>query len=222
MSARLLEVRHPVAADALATLRDRTTPTEAFAAALDRLGRILAAAALADLPLEADEVVTPIAKAAVERIAPSAAVLVPVLRAGLGFVPAFRALLPRARVAMVGVVRDESANPVPYLERVPRFGGGQRVYVLDPMLATGGSAALALRSVMDHDARPELVTLVVAIAAPAGLAAVEHALPGVRVVVGAVDAGLDEHRYIVPGLGDAGDRLFGDWAPHPASEGAPR
>jgi uracil phosphoribosyltransferase len=222
VNARLVTLRHPVAADALATLRDRTTPTEAFAAALDRLARILAAAALADLPVASDEVETPVARAKVERIAASSAVLVPVLRAGLGFVPAFRALLPRAQVAMVGVVRDEAARAVPYLERVPRFGPGQHVFVLDPMLATGGSAAVALNSVAEHDAQPELVTLVVAIATPQGIEAVARALPSLRVVVGAVDSGLDEHKYIVPGLGDAGDRLFGDGLPHPASEGVVR
>jgi uracil phosphoribosyltransferase len=222
MSARLVEVRHPIADDALATLRDRLTPTDAFARALDRLARVLAVTALSDLPAEPDEVETPVARAAVRRIVPGGVVLVPILRAGLGFVDAFRALVPQATVAMVGVVRDESARAIPYLERVPALGAGQRVLVLDPMLATGGSAAVALRCLRDQGALGEAVTLVVAIAAPAGIAAAGEALPGVRVVAGAVDRRLDEHKYIVPGLGDAGDRLFGAATPRPLREEAPR
>lgn len=222
MSARLVEVAHPLAADALAVLRDRKTPTDAFALALDRLARVLAVRALADLPLEPDEVETPVATARVARVRPQGVVLVPILRAGLGFLPAFRALLPGAAVAMVGVVRDADARAVPYLERVPAVGEGQHAFVLDPMLATGASAAVALMSLVRHGARAEQVTLVVAIAAPAGVEAVGRVLPGLRVVTGAVDPALNTHKYIVPGLGDAGDRLFGDVAPRALAKEAKR
>lgn len=222
MSVRLVEVRHPVAEEALAALRDRATETDAFAAAMDRLGRVLAVHALSELPLVDDRVESPVAPAEVRRIAPDSAVLVPILRAGLGLVPAFRALLPTAPVAMVGVVRDAEAKASAYLERVPRLRPDQHVFVLDPMLATGGSAAIALRGLVAHEARPERITLVVAIAAPEGLEAVGQALPGLRVVAGAVDSGLNDHKYIVPGLGDAGDRLFGECASRPAAEGVRR
>jgi uracil phosphoribosyltransferase len=213
MSVRLCEVRHPLALDALASLRDRRTPAPVFAHALDRLGRVLAVTALMDLPLVSAAVQTPLAPAEVQRVAWDALVLVPVLRAGLGFVDAFRAFVPTARVAMVGVARDPQARAVPYLERVPELAPGQRVVVLDPMLATGGSACVALRAVAARGARAEDVTLVVAIATASGIEAVGRVLPGVRLVVAAIDPILDEHSYIVPGLGDAGDRLFGDWVP---------
>jgi len=200
---------HPVALDALACLRDAGTGQAAFAAALDRLGRVLAVRALARLPVAARTVRTPLADAAAQSVDPGTVVLLPILRAGLGFLPAFQALVPGSAVAMLGMVRDRDANAASYLDRVPPIGPGQHVVVLDPMLATGGSASFALRRLGDRGATGAQVTLVVAIAAPEGIEAVGQALPGVRVVAGAVDAGLDDHRYIVPGLGDAGDRLFG-------------
>jgi uracil phosphoribosyltransferase len=215
--ARVEVTRHPAAAAALAALRDRQADVAAFAAALDRLARVLAVQALADLPLVPAEVETPMAPARVERVAPGAVVLLPILRAGLGLLPAFRALVPEAAVAMVGVVRDERARPVPYLDHVPPVGPGQRVYVLDPMLATGGSAAVALGRLREQGAEGGQVTLVVAIAVEEGIEAADRALPGVRVVAGAIDPGMDARKYIVPGLGDAGDRLFG-FAPAHARE----
>jgi uracil phosphoribosyltransferase len=221
MTARVEVSRHPAAQAALAVLRDRATASEAFATALDRLGRVLAVEALTDLPLVGGQVQTPVAPASVALVPAGAAVLVPILRAGLGLLPAFRALVPDAPVAMVGVVRDEQAHALPYLDRVPAVAPGQRVYVLDPMLATGGSASVALRRLAERGATGSQVTLVVAIAVAEGLRAVGEALPGVRVIAGAVDSGLNAHKYIVPGLGDAGDRLFGD-APAAVTEEVPR
>lgn len=213
MSGRVHASVHPAAQAALGVLRNRSTPSDAFAAALDRLGRVLAVEALADLGLRPAEVETPLAPARVAVTPAHGCVLVPILRAGLGFLAAFRSLVPESQVAMVGVVRDEAARALLYLDRVPPIRPDQRVYVLDPMLATGASASVALGRLAERGARGEQVTLVVALAVAEGIDAVGRALPGLRIVAGAIDPGLNDHQYIVPGLGDAGDRLFGTAAP---------
>ena len=134
--------------------------------------------------------------------------LVPVLRAGLGLVPSFLKLLPTAKVGHIGMYRDHTTlKPVPYYRNFPPMLEDRAVYVLDPMLATGGSASEAIQEVKDAGAMN--ITLVTVIAAPEGLARLEKDHPDLRIVVGAVDRGLDEKGYILPGLGDSGDRTFG-------------
>lgn len=200
---------HPVALDAVRVLRDRTTGTDAFRAAMERLGTVLAVESLGVLPTERVRIETPLVDTVVSQLASPMPALVPVLRAGLGLLAPFRALLPASPVGMIGVVRGPDAKPMPYLERLPALVPGQSVIVLDPMLATGGSASFALGRLLEMGVQGTQTILVVAIAVPEGIARVQDAMPGLRVVAGAVDPGLNERQFIVPGLGDAGDRLFG-------------
>lgn len=200
---------HPVALDAVRVMRDRTTDTDGFWAAMERLGAVLAVESLKELPTERVSIATPLARAVVPALARPLPVLVPVLRAGLGLLGPFRALLPASPVGMIGVVRGPDARPMPYLERLPCVAPHQPVIVLDPMLATGGSASFALSRLSEMGVQGSETVLVVAIAVPEGIARVKETMPGLRVVAGAVDPGLNERQFIVPGLGDAGDRLFG-------------
>jgi uracil phosphoribosyltransferase len=204
---RTLVVEHPVLADRLTVLRARDTPHGEFRQALYEAAAIMAVEVARELPVKEVEIETPLERTRGLRLRDEVAV-VPVLRAGLGMVEGFLRLLPDARVGHVGIYRDEEDHvPVNYYERLPRGLPQARVYVLDPMLATGGSAVTALNHLKRAGATQlELVCLV---AAPEGLAAVEQAHPEVRIWTAAVDRELDENAYIRPGLGDAGDRVFG-------------
>jgi len=196
-----------VLADRLSVLRDRDTPHGTFRQALFEAAAIMAVEVARELPLREVEIETPLETTTGLRLRDEVAV-VPVLRAGLGMVEGFLRLLPDARVGHVGIYRDEEAHePVDYYERLPPRLPSSRVYVLDPMLATGGSAVAALDKLKRAGAvQLELVCLV---AAPQGIAAVQDEHPGVRIWTAAVDRELDENAYIRPGLGDAGDRVFG-------------
>ena len=200
-------VEHAVLADRLSVLRDRDTPHREFRQALFEASAIMAVEVARGLPLREIEIDTPLERTRGRRLAEEVAV-VPVLRAGLGMVDGFLRLLPDARVGHVGIYRDEEEHvPVHYYERLPPGLPEARVYVLDPMLATGGSAVGALHNLKRAGARQlELVCLV---AAPQGLAAVEAEHAEVPIWTAAVDRELDENAYIRPGLGDAGDRVFG-------------
>ena len=200
-------VEHPVLADRLSVLRDRETAHGAFRQALFEAAAIMAVEVARELPVRDVEIETPLEPTRGLRLRDEVAV-VPVLRAGLGMVEGFLRLLPDARVGHVGIYRDEQEHvPVSYYERLPPRLPSSRVYVLDPMLATGGSAVSALERLKRAGARRlELVCLV---AAPQGLEAVQRAHPEVPVWTAAVDRELDENAYIRPGLGDAGDRVFG-------------
>ena len=200
-------VEHPVLADRLTVLRDRETSHGAFRQALFEAAAIMAVEVARGLPLKDVEVDTPLEPTRGTRLRQEVAV-VPVLRAGLGMVEGFLRLLPDARVGHVGIYRDEEEHvPIDYYERLPPRLPEARVYVLDPMLATGGSAVHALNHLKRAGAKQlELVCLV---AAPEGVQAVESAHPDVRIWTAAIDRELDENAYIRPGLGDAGDRVFG-------------
>ena len=200
-------VRHPVVDDALAALRDRRTPGDAFRQLARRVSLVLVAEATRDLPLAEAAVETPLETTAVHRLA-GRIVAVPVLRAGLAMLGAFLELVPYAQVGYFGLERDEStAMPRRYYEKVPKELGTATVFLLDPMLATGGSAALAIEGLVGLGARR--VRLLSIVAAPEGLDLLRHAAPDATVYTTAVDRGLNEHKFIVPGLGDFGDRLFG-------------
>jgi len=203
----LTVIEHPVLADRLAVMRNRDTTYAEFRQALYEAAAIMAVEVARDLPLKQVEIDTPLERTKGLRLRDEVAV-VPVLRAGLGMVEGFLRLLPDARVGHVGIHRDEQEHvPIGYYERLPRGLPDARVYLLDPMLATGGSAVSALDKLKEAGARQlELVCLV---AAPEGLKAVEDEHPGVRIWTAAVDRELDENAYIRPGLGDAGDRVFG-------------
>jgi uracil phosphoribosyltransferase len=204
---RVTVVEHPVLADRLSVMRDRKTSHGDFRQALYEAAAIMAVEVARGLPVKEVEIQTPLESTTGLRLRDEVAV-VPVLRAGLGMVEGFLRLVPDARVGHVGIYRDEEEHvPIDYYERLPPRLPTTHVYVLDPMLATGGSAVRAL----DHlkragAARLELVCLV---AAPEGLAALEAQHPEVVIWTAAIDRELDANAYIRPGLGDAGDRVFG-------------
>ncbi len=201
-----LVVDHPLAGHLLATLRDYRTTPEQFRASARSLATVLALAATADLGTRAGQVQTPLANAPAMLI-DQPLVAVPILRAGLGMLEPFTDLFPLVRVGYVGLERDEATlQPTSYYLKVPSLEGAS-VLLLDPMLATGGSAAYAARLLAERGATD--VRLVCVVAAPAGLARLAEEQPDVRVITAAVDEKLDHRGYIVPGLGDFGDRLFG-------------
>jgi uracil phosphoribosyltransferase len=207
MAQRLVVVDHPVLADRLTVMRDRDTGHGDFRQALFEASAILAVEAARDLPVTSVSVQTPLESAEGSRL-PSEITIVPVLRAGLGMVDAFLRLLPGARVGHVGVYRDEQEHrPVDYYERLPPGLADSHVFVVDPMLATGGSAVHALDILRAAGAQD--LALVCLVVAPEGLRAVEEHHPDVPIWTAAVDRELDENAYIRPGLGDAGDRVFG-------------
>lgn len=200
-------VDHPLAAARLTTLRDERTDNAAFRGALRDLTHMLVYEATRDVRCEEISVRTPICATIGSRLA-NPPLLVPVLRAGLGMVDQAHALIPEARVGFVGVARDESTHqPVPYLESLPADLRTQPVMVLDPMLATGGSMAHTIELLIGRGAQD--ITVVCVVCAPEGVAALEKAAPGARLFTAAIDDGLNDIAYIVPGLGDAGDRQFG-------------
>ena len=207
MPQSLVVVDHPVLADRLTVMRDRDTGHAEFRQALFEASAILAVEAARGLPVTEVEVQTPLEPAAGSRL-PAEITIVPVLRAGLGMVDGFLRLLPGARVGHGGVYRDEQEHrPVDYYERLPPGLADSHVFVVDPMLATGGSAVHALDKLRAAGARE--LALVCLVVAPEGLAAVEVHHPDVPIWAAAVDRELDENAYIRPGLGDAGDRDFG-------------
>lgn len=201
-------VDHPLVQDALARIRDKHLPNALFRTNLERIGLLLLAEATSDLPTAAGTVETPITSAAVRRLAVQP-VVVPVLRAGLGFVAAAQELLPDADIGFVGVSRNEETfQPEAYVNRLPDSLAERPVIVIDPMLATGGSLAHTIQLLLDRGA-PSPITVVCALAAPEGIERLRADGLHLRIVTAAVDERLDERAFIVPGLGDAGDRQFG-------------
>ena len=200
-------VDHPLAAARLTTLRDERTDNAAFRAALCDLTLMLVYEATRDAASEPLAIRTPMADTVGSRLA-APPLLVPVLRAGLGMVDRAHMLIPEAKVGFVGVARNEETHePTPYLESLPEDLSTQPVMVLDPMLATGGSMAHTVGLL--HARRAVDITVVCVVCAPEGIAALEKVAPDVRLYTAAIDDGLNEIAYIVPGLGDAGDRQFG-------------
>lgn len=202
-----LIVDHPLAAARLTTMRDETTDNAGFRAALSDLTQMLVYEALAGAPKADVQIKTPLTPFTGSRLA-KPPLLVPVLRAGLGMVEQAHAMVPEAQVGFVGIARDErTAQPVPYLESLPDDLSGHPVFVLDPMLATGGSMLHTMELLVARNATD--ITAVCVVAAPQGVEALERSGHPCRLVVAAIDDRLDEANYIVPGLGDAGDRQFG-------------
>ena len=200
-------VDHPLVHDCLAELRDRTTPPERFRALTNRISVLLGAEALRDVPSGQDVVETPLGPSPCRRVRADI-VIAPVLRAGLGMVPGMLELVPNARVGHLGLQRDErTAVASQYYAKLPPDIETSYVLLIDPMLATGGSAVAALDVLARAGARH--MRLVCIVAAPEGVAAVERAFPSVPIFTPVVDRELNDRKYIVPGLGDFGDRLFG-------------
>lgn len=205
----LLVVDHPLVAHRITVLRDEYTPSPVFRRAVAEIAALLAYEATRTLHVESVTVRTPTGlDSPGHRLAAPGPLLVPVLRAGLGLLDGFLSVLPEAEVGMIGLRRNEETfEPEQYAEKLPRNLHGRDVFVLDPMLATGGSLAFTCQLLLDRGA--ETVTAVSVISAPEGVARVEAACPTVHIVTAALDPGLNERAFIVPGLGDAGDRLFG-------------
>ncbi len=207
MHPRLTVVDHPLAARHLAVLRDAQTDSPTFRAVLSDVSMLLLYEALRDLRVTETTVRTPLEDAPARRLADDI-VVVAIMRAGLGMVDGALRLVPEARVGHLGVYRDEEAlRPVNYYESLPPGLEGSEVVIADPMLATGGSAAHALVVVKSHS--PKAVRFVCMVASPEGLERLAESHPDVPVTTATVDRCLDERGYIRPGLGDAGDRLYG-------------
>ena len=201
---------HPLITHKLTVLRDVKTPSPVFRQLVEELVTLLAYEATRDVRVDKIQVQTPLALADGVRLSVPRPLVVPVLRAGLGMLEGMVKLLPTAEVGFLGIKRnEETLEPFTYANRLPDGLSGRQVYIIDPMLATGGTLIDSINYVLERGATE--VTAICLIGAPEGLAAVEAAMQGkdVRIVLGALDEKLNEIGYIVPGLGDAGDRLYG-------------
>lgn len=201
---------HPLVSHKLSVLRDESTPSPVFRALVSELVTLLAYEATRHIRVEDYPITTPVTATTGKKLAKPRPVVVPILRAGLGMLEGMTQLLPSAEVGFLGMVRDETTlQPSVYAERLPEDLSDRQCFILDPMLATGGSLLQAINYVFDKGAKE--VTAVCLLGAPEGLAALEKATEGkdVTIVLGALDEKLNEHGFIVPGLGDAGDRLYG-------------
>ena len=201
-------VDHPLVQHKLTLLRDRATPTKIFKELVEEIATLMAYEATSDLPLESAPVETPLEETIGRRVMGKKLTLVPILRAGLGMVEGICRLVPSARVGHIGLYRDhDTLQPVDYYFKVPGDAAERDFFVLDPMLATGGSAAAAVASLKRAGATR--IRFLCLVAAPEGVRRLAGAHPDVQVFCAALDRELNEHGYILPGLGDAGDRLFG-------------
>lgn len=207
---RIQVVDHPLVAHKLTTLRDERTDSPTFRRLADELVTLLAYEATRDVRTEQVHITTPVAPTTGVRLSSPKPLVVPILRAGLGMLEGLVRLLPTAEVGFLGMIRDEETlKASTYATRMPDDLSGRQVYVLDPMLATGGTLVAAIDTLIERGA--DDVTAVVLLASPEGVGVIERELAGkpVTVVTAAVDSHLNERGYIVPGLGDAGDRLYG-------------
>jgi uracil phosphoribosyltransferase len=206
--ANLTVLDHPLIQHKLAILRDRATATKNFRQLVGEIAMLMTYEVTRDLPTESVQVATPLETAAARRVAGKKLVLVPILRAGLGMVDGILQLVPSARVGHVGLYRDhQTLEPVSYYFKVPAAEADRDFFVLDPMLATGGSAVDAVRTLKSGGA--QRIRFLCLVAAPEGVRAMAAAHPDVPVYAAALDRQLNDQGYILPGLGDAGDRLFG-------------
>ncbi len=200
--------QHPLVQHKLTMLRERSTPTKLFKELVEEIAMLMAYEATSDLPLEPTTVQTPLEQTQGWRVSGKKLTLVPILRAGLGMVEGVLRLVPSARVGHIGLYRDHvTLEPVDYYFKVPGDASERHFFVLDPMLATGGSAVAAVSSLKRAGAMR--IRLLCIVAAPAGVQRMAQAHPDVRIFAASLDRELNDHGYILPGLGDAGDRMFG-------------
>ncbi len=199
---------HPLIQHKISMLRDKNTSTRDFRDLVEEISLLMAYEVTRDLPLTDVEIETPICKATVKTLAGRSIGIIPILRAGLGMVDGVLTLVPNAKVGHIGLYRDpQTLKPVEYYCKLPTDATERTLIVLDPMLATGGSSAAAIQMLKDKGCKN--IRMMNLIAAPEGIKVVQEAHPDVDIYVGCVDLELNDHKYIVPGLGDAGDRLFG-------------
>ena len=199
---------HPLLQHKLSILRDENTGVKDFREVVSEIATLMCYEATRDLPLEEVEIKTPITTAKFKTIAGKKLAIVPVLRAGLGMVDGILTLIPSAKVGHIGLYRDpDTLEPVEYYCKMPNDIAEREVIILDPMLATGGSASAAIQFIKNYEVKN--IKLMNIIAAPEGIQRVHHDHPDVDIYCAAQDEKLNDHGYIVPGLGDAGDRIFG-------------
>ena len=199
---------HPLLQHKLSILRDENTGVKDFREVVSEIATLMCYEATRDLPLEEVELKTPITTAKFKTIAGKKLAIVPVLRAGLGMVDGILTLIPSAKVGHIGLYRDpDTLEPVEYYCKMPNDIAEREVIILDPMLATGGSASAAIQFIKNYEVKN--IKLMNIIAAPEGIQRVHHDHPDVDIYCAALDEKLNDHGYIVPGLGDAGDRIFG-------------
>ena len=199
---------HPLIQHKLAILRSKDTSVKEFRELVGEIAGLMCYEATRNLPLQEVEVETPITTAKCHMLAGKKLAIVPVLRAGLGMVDNMVALIPSAKIGHIGLYRDpETHKPVEYYCKLPEDIGSRQVYVVDPMLATGGSAVAAINFLKEHGCKNIIMMNI--IGCPEGVKAVQAAHPDVEIYLAAMDEKLNDHAYIVPGLGDAGDRIFG-------------
>ena len=199
---------HPLLQHKLTILRDENTGVKDFRQVVSEIATLMCYEATRDLPMEEVEIKTPITTAKFKTIAGKKLAIVPVLRAGLGMVDGILTLIPSAKVGHIGLYRDpDTLEPVEYYCKMPTDIAERDVIILDPMLATGGSASAAIQFIKNYEVKH--IKLMNIIAAPEGIERVHHDHPDVDIYCAALDEKLNDHGYIVPGLGDAGDRIFG-------------
>ena len=199
---------HPLIQHKLTIMRDKNTGTKEFRELVGEIGMLMCYEATRDLPLKEVEIETPVAVAKTKVISGRKLAFVPILRAGLGMVDGVMRMVPAAKIGHIGMYRDEETlEPHPYFCKMPKDVAERDVMIVDPKLATGGSACEAIGEMVKRGCKH--ITLMVLVAAPEGIKAVQEKYPDVNIYAGALDDHLNEHGYIVPGLGDAGDRIFG-------------
>jgi len=199
---------HPLIQHKLAILRSKNTSVKEFRELIGEISGLMCYEATRNLPTKEVEVQTPVAVAKCRRLAGKKLAIIPILRAGLGMVDAMVDLIPSAKIGHIGLYRDpETHMPVEYYCKLPEDIGNRQVFVVDPMLATGGSAVAAINFLKEHGCKNIIMMNI--IGCPEGVKAVQEAHPDVEVYLAALDEKLNEHAYIIPGLGDAGDRIFG-------------
>lgn len=199
---------HPLIQHKLSILREKSTSVKEFRELISEIAMLMCYEATRDLPLEEIEIETPVAKAKVKHIAGKKLAIVPILRAGLGMVDGMVSMMPNVKVGHIGLFRDpETLEPVKYYFKMPADIEERDVIVVDPMLATGGSASAAIQFLKDDGVKH--IKLMCIIGAPEGVKRMQEDHPDVDIFIAALDDHLNEHGYIVPGLGDAGDRIFG-------------
>lgn len=199
---------HPLIQHKLSILRDSRTGVKEFRELISEIAMLMCYEATRDLPVEEVEIQTPVATATVKRLAGKKLAVVPILRAGLGMVDGMLSMIPSAKVGHIGLYRDpETLEPVKYYCKMPPDIAERDVIIVDPMLATGGSSSAAVQFMKEYGCKH--IKLMCIISAPEGVKAMQEAHPDVDIYTAALDDHLNEHGYIVPGLGDAGDRIFG-------------
>lgn len=205
---RVTEINHPLILHKLAILRDERTGSKEFRHLVEEISMLMAYEVTRDLSTEDVEVKTPVSLTKCKMLSGKKMAVVPILRAGLGMVDGMLTMIPAAKVGHIGLYRDpETKKPVEYYCKLPEDCAEREVFVVDPMLATGGSSIAAIQMLKDKGCKK--IHFMCIIAAPEGVKAMEEAHPDVDMYIGALDEKLNDHAYIVPGLGDAGDRIFG-------------